>query len=229
MVPQFEHLAATRRVILLDLPGQGGSDPAPAGFAFADCAAAIGGVLDATGIELAVVCGHSFGGRLAVEVAAAYPGRIAGAALLDPVLLFPAVVREGATMLAAALDSDGWRTALENYFSALLSPFDPPEVRSKVLGELPEIPRVLAAQVMRAGMSGDGSEALAQVRCPILVIRRHETPHDLQRLHALQPEAWVGQVVGTGHWMTLSAPDQVNAMLDRFLESGVSASARSMV
>jgi len=226
LVPQFEHLAENRRVILLDLPGQGGGDPAPPGFGFHDCTAAIGGVLEATGIQEAVVCGHSFGGRLAVEVAASYPQRIAGAALLDPVLLFPAPVREQATMLASAFESDGWRSALERYFSALLSPFDPPEVRSKVLEELAEVPRALAVQVMRAGMSGDGSEALAEVRCPVLVIRRRETPHDVPRLQELQPEAWVGQVVGTGHWMTLSVPDQVNAMLDRFLEAAVRASAR---
>jgi hypothetical protein len=28
----------------------------------------------------------------------------------------------------------------------------------------------------------------------------------------------IGSVVGSGHWLTLVVPDQVNAMLDRFLE-----------
>jgi len=84
LVPQFEHLSSSRRTILLDLPGHAGSDPAPRGFGFAECAAAIGAVLDAAGIDRAVVCGHSFGGRLAVEVAAAYPSQVVGAALLGP-------------------------------------------------------------------------------------------------------------------------------------------------
>ncbi len=45
-----------------------------------------------------------------------------------------------------------------------------------------------------------------------------KAPSDLQRLLELQPDALVGQVVGSGHYLMLSVPDQVNAMLDRFLE-----------
>lgn len=219
LVPQFEHLATKRRVILLDLPGQGGSDPIPPGFGFVDCASAIGRVLDAAGIRKAVVCGHSFGGLLAVEVAAAYPDRITGAILLDPApLLFPAQVRAQGSMLASALESDGWRPALEGYFSRLLSPYDPPEVRSTVLNELGDVPRELGAHLMRVGMAEDGSEALAKLRCPVLLYCRADQPLDRQRFHQLQPNAWVGQPVGTGHWLTISVPDQVNAALDRFLD-----------
>ncbi len=221
LAPQFEHLSSSRRTILLDLPGHGGSDPAPRGFGFPEGAAAIGALLDATGIDRAVVCGHSFGGRLAVEVAAAYPSKVVGAALLDPVILFPPAVRGQAAMLATALESDGWLEALEAYFSRLLSPFDPPQVRSRVMAELVDVPRELAAPIMRAGMATDGSGALAQVQCPLLVVRNAALPMDAARLRELQPGAWVGAPVGTGHWMTLSVPGQVNAMLDRFLEVGV--------
>jgi hypothetical protein len=37
---------------------------------------------------------------------------------------------------------------------------------------------------------------------------------------ALRPDVWLGSVVGSGHYMALAVPDQVNAMLDRFLEVG---------
>jgi len=219
MSPQLAHLKSRHRVLALDLPGHGGSEPAPPDFGFRDCAAAIVGVLDEAGIDRAVVCGHSFGGRLAVEVAGAYPERVAGAALLDPVILFPDPVREQAVRMLPALESEGWLNALEAYFSRLLSTYDPPDLKSRVLAELSQVPRQLAAQVMRDGMSTDGAESLARVKCPLLVIRRTATPIDLERLAQLQPEAWVGCVVGTGHWMGLAVPDQVNAMLDRFLEA----------
>ena len=39
----------------------------------------------------------------------------------------------------------------------------------------------------------------------------------MQRLLELRPDAMVGQVVGSGHYLMLSVPDQVNSMLDRFL------------
>lgn len=223
LAPQFKHLASGHRVLALDLPGHGESEMPPPGFGFDDCAAAVVASLDAAGVERAVVCGHSFGGRLAVEVAAISPARIVGAALLDPVILFPPSVREQALKLVPALEMEVWLSALETYFLRLLSPFDPPDLRSKVQAELVRIPRALAPSVMREGMTTDGAEALARVQCPLLVVHRPENPVDTDRLRQLQPEAWVGCVVGSGHWLTLSVPDQVNGMLDRFLE--VSAAA----
>ncbi len=234
LTPQFEHLASRRRTLKLDLPGQGRSDRPPAGFGFADCAAAIVAELDAAGIDQAIVCGHSFGGRLAVEIAAAYPSRTAGIALLDPVILFPEPVRRQAlTTLVPALGSEHWREAAEAYFSRLLSPYDPPELKSQVLSQLGLISPEFAAQLMREGMATDGSESLARVRCPVLLITAGG-PVDIERLRGLQPEALVGRVIGSGHWLTLAVPDQVNAMLDRFLQiveshavaGGVGASQR---
>jgi pimeloyl-ACP methyl ester carboxylesterase len=70
---------------------------------------------------------------------------------------------------------------------------------------------------MQESMATDGSDSLARVRCPLLVVSAR-TPVDIERLRGLQPEAFVGSVVGSGHWLTLAVPDQVNAMLDRFLE-----------
>ena len=162
--------------------------------------------------------GHSLGGRLAVEVAAAYPSRIAAVALFDPVILFPDVVRQQAlTGLVPALASENWLTALEAYFSRLMSPYDPPDLRSRVLRELGQVSPVLAASIMHAGMTTDGSESLAQLRCPLLVVTAR-APVDIERLRGLQPKALVGNVIGSGHWLTLAVPDQVNALLDRFLE-----------
>lgn len=217
LAPQFEHLASRRRALKLDLPGQGRSDRPPPGFGFKDCAAAIVAELDAAGVDQAIVCGHSFGGRLAAEVAAAYPSRTAGIALLDPVILFPEPIRKQALGLASALASENWRAALEAYFSRLLSPYDPPELKSRVLMELGQVSPELAAGIMREGMATDGSESLARVRCPVLLVTAG-APVDIERVRELQPEALVGRVIGSGHWLTLAVPDQVNAMLDRFLE-----------
>ena len=126
LLPQFEYLASRRRVLKLDLPGHGRSDRPPRSFGFRDCAAAIVARLDTAEIDRAVLCGHSLGGRLAVEVAAAYPSRIAAVALLDPVILFPEVVREQAlTELVPALASETWLKALEAYFSRLFEPVRP--------------------------------------------------------------------------------------------------------
>jgi pimeloyl-ACP methyl ester carboxylesterase len=218
-VPQFEHLAARRRVLKLDLPGHGRSDQPPAGFGWKDCAEAIVATLDAAGVDRAIMCGHSFGGRMAIEVAATYPSRVAALTLLDPVILFPEAVRQQAlTGLVPALSTEHWQQALEAYFSRLFSPYDPPELKARVLAELGQVRPEMAASIMQEGMATDGSESLARVRCPLLVVMAPQSLVDVEGLRALQPEALIGRVVGSGHWLTLAVPEQVNAMLDRFLE-----------
>lgn len=76
----------------------------------------------------------------------------------------------------------------------------------------------MAAPIMHEGMATDASESLERVRCPLLVVMAPQSPVDVERLRDLQPEAFVGRVVGSGHSLTLVVPDQVNAMLDRFME-----------
>lgn len=66
-------------------------------------------------------------------------------------------------------------------------------------------------------MATDGAEPLARVRCPVLLVTAG-APIDIDRLRDLQPETLIGRVAGSGHWLTVVVPDQVNAMLDRFLE-----------
>ncbi|HEX6506157.1 MAG TPA: alpha/beta hydrolase [Chloroflexota bacterium] len=218
LVPQFDHLAPRHRVLKMDLPGHGRSDRPLPGFGFEDCAAALVAEMDVAGVDRAVVCGHSFGGRLAVEIAAAYPSRVAGIALLDPVLLFPEPVRNQSVMgLVPALTSENWLQALEAYFSRLFSPYDPPDLKARVLRELGQVSPELAAPLMQEGMATDGADSLARVQCPVLLMSA-TAPVNMERFQELQPEALVGRVVGSGHWLTLAVPDQVNAMLDRFLE-----------
>lgn len=217
LTPLFDHLSSHRRVLKLDLPGHGRSALPPPGFGFANCAAAIAAQLDAAGIDRAVICGHSLGARLAIEIAGAHPSRTAGVVLLDPVVLFPEPVRTQALSgLVPALRTDDWLPALQAYFSRLLGPNDPPSLASRLLSELAEVSPEMAANVMHEGMQTDGSEALARVDCPTLVVSAR-APMDVARLRAIQPDAWVGSVVGSGHWLTLAAADQVNAMVDRFL------------
>jgi hypothetical protein len=45
-----------------------------------------------------------------------------------------------------------------------------------------------------------------------------KAPADLERLRQLRPDALLASVAGSGHYLKLEVPDQVNAMLDRFLQ-----------
>ena len=80
-------LAAYHRVIAVDSPGYGASDPVPGQPQIADYAAALTAVLDELDIAKAIVVGHHTGALIAVEMAAANPGRVDRLALSGPIYM----------------------------------------------------------------------------------------------------------------------------------------------
>ena len=83
-----KHLPEGLRVLTPDLPGYGGSDPLPAGYLVRTeaMAAAIGELVGRC--ESPVwLCGHSYGGNVALHTAVRHRERVAGAVLLEPVFL----------------------------------------------------------------------------------------------------------------------------------------------
>lgn len=86
-LPTVTALSEHHRVIAIDLPGFGNSDKPLGGrydaSFFADAATA---VLDALGIERAVIVGNSMGGRAAIEVGLRAPERVDRLVLLAPSL-----------------------------------------------------------------------------------------------------------------------------------------------
>jgi lipase len=87
---RFKRLAEERwaekfHVVAPDLRGHGRSGYEPP-WTFATHVADVLETLDALEIETADVVGHSFGGRLTLELAAAHPDRLRRAVLLDPAI-----------------------------------------------------------------------------------------------------------------------------------------------
>lgn len=73
-----------RRVIRMDLPGFGLTGPMADGrYDMARYVDFLAALLDTLGVQQAVVAGNSFGGRLAWEMAAAHPERVAQLVLVD--------------------------------------------------------------------------------------------------------------------------------------------------
>ena len=71
-----DRLAERRRLIIIDGPSHGGSEPAARRFTVAECAAAANDVLDALGVDGPVDwVGNAWGGHVGVQFAAAYPKR----------------------------------------------------------------------------------------------------------------------------------------------------------
>jgi hypothetical protein len=63
----------------------------------------------------------------------------------------------------------------------------------------------------------DGAAAAAGCKVPALYIGAATPLSDVNRFRELCPQLMVGQTVGAGHFNNQEVPQQVNAMIERFL------------
>jgi len=179
------------RVVAPDLRGRGRSSGLPAPFGLEQHADDLARVLDALGVDRAVVAGHSMGGFVAVRLAERHPDRVERLVLVDGGLPIPApegIAPEDlpAVMLGPALARLQMRFAsaaeYEQFWRAhpALGPWWNPEMADYVAYDLAGEPPLLrssadAEAVAVNALELDGSagyaEALAALRLPIEFIR----------------------------------------------------------
>jgi hypothetical protein len=100
----------------------------------------------------------------------------------------------------------------------MFDPGDDPEQAAAITDELASVPR----EVFIAGGSSvldiDVKETALAVRVPTLFLASDRPWLDMNRVHELRPDWFLGRTVGAGHFHQVLVPDQVNAMIGRFLD-----------
>jgi pimeloyl-ACP methyl ester carboxylesterase len=224
---QVPYFAPAHRVLAVDLRGHGDSDAPEQPYTIAGLADDVAWTCGELGIERPAVIGHSLGGLVALEFAAAYPGQVRAAVLIDSVLL-PAGDREHVVdELVAALHTARADRALRDYYAAFFGPHDDPATTAWIIEEVVRTPPHVTSSVWEESIrSWDDAEALRRCRAPLLYLDAGTPNADLARAASLAPQLVVGRTVGSGHFSPLEVPDQVNAMLARFLAVSLASAPR---
>lgn len=208
---QVQHLISRHRVLNIDLRGHGESDVPSQGYTMDAMVDDVIRVCEEARVSRVVFCGHSF--PVALKAAVRRPDLAAGCVLLDGVVLMPEGQRKTLAGFARVLETDGWRDALLGFFGGELAAGAGERVRADIAA----VPKVYAAPLMREIASSDSAEELSRLQCPLLYVHG-PMPLDLDRLRTLRPDAKIESIPNAGHVLMLTAPEAVNAALDRFLE-----------
>ncbi|MCC7326624.1 MAG: alpha/beta hydrolase [Burkholderiales bacterium] len=212
-----------RNVLAVDLPAHGRSAGAPLPSVDA-IAHWLVRVLDAAGVDEAVLVDHSMGSLAVLDCAARFPDRVSRAALLGPAVPMPV----GDALLAAARADDHLAFELINAWS---------HSAAKQLGgnQIPGAwmtgasmrlleraqPGVLYTDLVACAAYADGLDAAASLRCPALVILGQRDvmapPKSAQRLLETLTDKRVVTLAGTGHAMMAEQPDAVLDALRAFV------------
>lgn len=216
--PQVDHFRRAHRVVAPDLRGCGATGVTPDGYDLPTLAADVGALCDELGLERPVVIGHSLGGMIGIELAAQRPELVGAVVAVDPGPIDPLPdVRERFAALADAVETGGDEPR-RAYVETLFLPTDDGTIRDEVVAAMCRPPGAVAAAVLRGVVAWDGVGALRHCMAPLLVILSQlGGSNDPPRLLALEPDVRIGLTVGSGHFNQLLVPEQVNAMIDRFV------------
>lgn len=241
-------LARRGRVIALDLPGFGRSQPPRSGYSldsFADAAAALCRELE---LKRVVFLGHSLGGPVAIRFAVRHPELVRAVVVVaGAVDLFSDVLGVRRLPKAVRASPD---TVPSTLFEVLTAGLPAPAPLRRRIAATPRLRRLVLWPYLRdpvrvpsdtAGLLVDGAGArgvlptvravagedpfagIEKVRCPVLVINADRDPiSPISRLGGFaRATAPLETVVleRTGHMPMLERPDAFNIEVRRFLDT----------
>lgn len=225
-------LARQFHVIVLDLPGFGGSEAAPQGYSFAALAGVLSDVLDyAAPRQRAHVVGHSLGGAVSLYFAHARPDKVERLVLVDAagILLKMVFAQHVATLRTRQFGIEPLDRLLKglderiaafrrDVFSGLDDRFDfsrwlaqNPGVRNALLGRYTQIEAGLGL------VEHDFTAAIRETRAPTTVIWGRDDPIAPLRtgklLAARLPDARLQVLDGVGHTPMQDSPRAFTRLL----------------
>ena len=232
---QVPYLARRFQVIVVEGRGNGLADRPVTAEAYGDreyVDDAIA-VLDATGVDRAVLVGLSMGGRHALQLAAWYPERAAGVVAIGAALPWP---------LPPDFDEpkesyDGWAKANRNYWLAdyrgwveffMSQVFtEPHSTKQREDGvswglETTAETLLLTAPAVGAVTAVEAEAICRRVRCPVLIVHGDQdgiVPYETGVALARWTGGQMVTIYGGGHAPTLRDPVQVNLFIRGFAES----------
>ena len=84
---------------------------------------------------------------------------------------------------------------------------------------MPSVPQHVVVSAFEGMRDYVPTEAGGELKVPALYIEANKPQprSDMVRLHEMLPQILTGKTVASGHFCQLEVPEQVNAMIDRFL------------
>lgn len=226
---QADHFGDRYRVIAIDPPGHGGSEPLRGPFRLDDCATALREVLDAMALPDCALLGNSWGGMTGGVFAAMYPERLRAAVLMNctaaaasgkqrlEFLLLAGLVRRTRRM------PDWLARRAVTAFAGASSERDKPEVVERIRAAVAAVDPASVHWAIRSVVPQrvDQHARLARVRAPVLVVAGAEDRTfpvaETRRMAEAIPGARFEVLPGIGHLAAMEAPEVVNRLVERFL------------
>lgn len=223
--PQYEALSAKYRFIVPDLRGFGRSTLDTQAVEMRRYAQDGLAILDALGIDAAVVGGVSMGGYISLALLQEDPGRVQALVLSDTVhTADDDAGRARRQESVAAIEREGVEHLVRNNVPKLIAPTSPQALRDRLQALIrSNTPEAVVAATRGMALRQDSRDILARFGGPTLVVVGEQDnitpPAKAQKLAELVSGAKLEVIPGAAHLPNLEQPEVFNRILDAFLAS----------
>ncbi len=214
---QHDHFARGHRALSVDLRGHGESDRPEEPYSMAGWADDVAWLMEQRGIGRAVVVGHSMGGTVALELAAARTDLVRAVVVMDPVpLVIVPPFRDAVTALRDGVATGDREPQRRFIATQMFVPTSDPALASRIVDGMSSGPTHALVATFDAILSSDGAAAARRVALPMLHITPDSPLNDPVTLEIMLPGIRTEHVPGTGHFVMIEAADRVNDLIEGF-------------
>ena len=218
---QIEALAGEARLVLVDLLGHAGSDKPELEYTMELYARNVLAVMDAAGVENAVLVGHSMGAPVVRSVARAAPGRVSAVLAVDGILTLLPIFRQFASTVTQRFEGDAYEENFGAFVETFFGDFATEEIRGAVRGSMLSAPRQMVLSSM-GHMYDDSVWEPVSIDVPIISLMAGKAvlPPNYRTMHVDEfPQADYRTAEGAGHFVMLEAPETVTQAVRDLLKA----------
>jgi pimeloyl-ACP methyl ester carboxylesterase len=226
----IQQLARRYTVITFDNRGTGQSDKPVEGYALANMARDVCGLLDELGVADVNILGYSMGGAIAQEFVRQFPERVVKLVLCATLAGGPQASYAKSSVMSVMRDLDGlspeqaarciWKVTYSPGYLERHQTLAEEQMRREI--GLPT-PLHAADLQFQAFAEFDGSQALSQIRCPTMVLTgdldQLIPPQNSLMIAPLIPNAKLYVIAGAGHRVLWEATGTCIDLITEFLGS----------
>jgi pimeloyl-ACP methyl ester carboxylesterase len=208
------------RVLALDLPGHGQSEPPREPCSMALCAEAVRAALEAADVRDAVLVAHSLGISVASRFYRDHPDRVRGLISVDGAVLGYGLAPTEAAAFVARYRGEDYGEQVRRYARAHLRHCRDAELREEICRAMAQTPQPVAVPLLDS-LFDEAAWRVERIAVPLLLLNAPSprwSEDYLRRVRELAPQCQVQTVPGAGHFLMLERPAEVTAALRNFLD-----------
>jgi pimeloyl-ACP methyl ester carboxylesterase len=209
------------RALFLDLPGFGRSDKPDVVYSMDFFAGAVDAVIQAAGVQRAVLVGHSMGTPVIRQYYRRYPAKVIALVAVDGPLRSVFGDTAQARQFLARFEGADFAANVGEMFNGLIGPTADTTVRTAIWRAALGVPQRVAVSALRELLS----PAIWRddpIQVPVLAVmapRPGWTPEYVTYVKHLAPGIRYEAMTGVGHFLMMERPEVFNALLVDFLRS----------